>query len=122
MKRLIPLLIALSAATPALAQAYDPQAEADRTRAELRAYGAQADAQAAAAAANQAQTQATLRRLEADRVRTVIRPDVYDPQSAAATADQQAQSADRQAADAALRNLDAQLQQMDAYLNQARPK
>lgn len=69
MKRLLPLLAVL-AATPVAAQSYDPQAEADRTRAELRAWGAQADAQAANAAAYEAETQATLRRIEAGRALT----------------------------------------------------
>ena len=122
MKRLIPLLILL-AATPVAAQPYDPQAEADRTRAELRAYGAQADAQAANAAAVEAETQARLRRIEAARARPATRPEAYDPQTASLMADQTAASADRRAADAAMRDLDARLAEMDAFLaSAARPK
>jgi hypothetical protein len=128
MKRaLIALFLLAAAATPALAQnrdpgGYDAQADADRTRATLNAYGAQYDAQAANAAAFQAQSQATIRRIEADRNQPPIRPQVYDPQAAATAADADAAAAQHRASDAALRNLDAQLQQMDAYLDQARPK
>lgn len=121
MKRLV-LLLAVFAAAPAAAQSYDPQADADRTRAELRAYGAQADAQAANAAAYEAESQATLRRIEAVRARPAPRPDAYDPLTASLMADQTAAAADRRAADAAMRDLDARLAEMDAFLAAARPK
>lgn len=123
MKRVLPLLIAFAVATPVAAQpAYDPQAEAARTRAELQAYGAQYDAQAAAAQANEAQTQLTLRRIEAARARPRPGPQAYDPQTAVLVAGQQAASAEARSADAAMRELDAQLQSMDAFLDAARPK
>ena len=122
MKRLV-LLLAVLAATPAAAQSYDPQADADRTRAELRAWGAQADVQAANAAAYEAESQATLRRIEAARARPAPRPDAYDPLTVSLMADQQAAFADRRAADMAMRDLDARLAEMDAFLaSAARPK
>lgn len=117
MTRFLLALIALALAVPAAAQpAYDPQAEADRTRAQLAAYGAQADAQAAQAAANEAQTQLTLRRIEAARPRVRTGPQAYDPDTAVLQGSIEADAAARRSADAEMRELDAQLRQMDAFL------
>lgn len=121
MKRFLPLLIGLAIAAPAVAQpAYDPQAEADRSRAQLQSYGAQYDAQAAQAAANEAQTQLTLRRIEAARARPDVGPQAYDPQTAVLQGSIEADAAQRRSADAEMRELDARLREMDAFL--ARPK
>lgn len=117
MHRLLPALIALVLAVPAAAQtAYDPQAEADRTRAQLQSWGAQYDAQAAQAAAIEAQTQLTLRRIEAARARPAVGPQAYDPDAAVLQGSIEADAAARRSADAELRELDAQLRQMDAFL------
>lgn len=117
MKAVLPLLGALAVAVPAAAQpAYDPQAEAARTRAELAAWGAQADAQAAQAAANEAQTQLTLRRIEATRARPRPGPQADDPEAAVLRSSIEAEAAQRRSADAELRELDARLRQMDAFL------
>lgn len=123
MRRIVLACIAFSLAAPAVAQpAYDPQADAARTRAELAQWGARADAEAAAAQANEAQTQLTLRRIEAARARPRPGPQAYDPQTAALMAGQQAAAAEARSADAAMRELDAQLKAMDAFLDSARPK
>jgi hypothetical protein len=104
-------LLALFAATPAAAQSWLQPYEAQRREAELRRWGATADAQAAYSANDQARTDQNLRQLQRQTLPPLERPSTVIEDQAAAAQRQSAWRAEDRATEAG-----RQVQEIDRWL------